>query len=96
MSHVGISPKAETTNSDIAFWGDLAYAGNYDGFRIVDVSNPSQREQLVDYPCYGPQNDVGVWDTATGGCCSCRSTPSGRTTTARGASSRCRRRGSHR
>jgi len=28
-------------NSDIAFWGDKAYVGNYDGFRIFDISGPS-------------------------------------------------------
>ena len=25
------------TSSDIAFWGDLAYVGDYGGFRIFDV-----------------------------------------------------------
>ena len=48
-------------NSDLAFWGDLAYAGHYDGFQIVDVSNPRKPKQLVDYPCPGSQHDVSVW-----------------------------------
>ena len=26
------------TSSDIAFWGDLAYVGDYGGFRIFDIS----------------------------------------------------------
>ena len=30
------------TSSDIAFWGDLAYVGDYGGFRIFDVSKPSR------------------------------------------------------
>src|SRR5262245_37055031 len=34
---VGNADKDGTTNSDLAFWGDLAYAGNYNGFRILDV-----------------------------------------------------------
>lgn len=63
MSHLGNSPKPGTTNSDIAFWGDLAYAGNYGGFRIVDVSNRRRPRQVVDYQCAGAQNDVGVWDS---------------------------------
>jgi hypothetical protein len=62
MELIGNSPKPGTTNSDLAFWGDLAYSGNYNGFRIVDVSDRSNPRQIVDYPCYGPQNDVGVWD----------------------------------
>jgi hypothetical protein len=49
------------TNSDLTFWGDRAYAGNYDGFRIFDVSDPETPEQLVDFQCYGPQSDTAVW-----------------------------------
>jgi hypothetical protein len=48
-------------NSDLAFWGDRAYAGNYDGFRIFDVSNPANPLLLEDFPCFGPQNDPIVW-----------------------------------
>jgi LVIVD repeat len=49
-------------NSDLAFWGDRAYAGNYDGFRIFDISNPSSPQLVTDFRCFGPQNDVSVWD----------------------------------
>jgi hypothetical protein len=63
MSHLSNSPKAGTTNSDLAFWGNLVYAGNYDGFRIIDVSSPTRPVVLSDFRCVGPQNDVGVWDT---------------------------------
>lgn len=63
MSHMGNSPKPGTTNSDIAFWGDLAYSGNYGGFRILDISDRRNPRQIVDYPCAGAQNDVGVWDS---------------------------------
>jgi hypothetical protein len=48
-------------NSDLAFWGDRAYAGNYDGFRIFDISDPAAPTLLSDFACHGPQNDVVVW-----------------------------------
>jgi hypothetical protein len=49
-------------NSDLAFWGNRAYPGNYDGFRIFDISNPARPPvQLVDFKCHGPQNDTVVW-----------------------------------
>ena len=49
------------TSSDIAFWGDLAYVGDYGGFRIFDISRPTP--QLVsDMRCYGPQGDPSVFD----------------------------------
>lgn len=49
-------------NSDIAFWGDYAIHGNYDGFRIVDISNP-HKPKLVSHPrCNGDQGDVFVWE----------------------------------
>jgi hypothetical protein len=60
MSLVGNSDKDQTTNSDLAFYGNLAFAGNYDGFRILDVRSPDPRV-VVDYKCRGPQNDVSVY-----------------------------------
>jgi hypothetical protein len=49
------------TSSDIAFWDDLAYVGDYGGFRIFDISKPTP--QLVsDVRCYGPQADPSVFD----------------------------------
>jgi hypothetical protein len=59
MSLVGNADKDGTTNSDLAFWGDLAYAGNYGGFRILDISSDRPRT-VVDKACNGPQNDVSV------------------------------------
>lgn len=56
------SPNATgATNSDLAFWGDRAYAGNYDGFRIFDVSDPANPAKVVDFQCPGPQSDPIVW-----------------------------------
>ncbi|MBW3579233.1 MAG: hypothetical protein KY462_16170 [Actinobacteria bacterium] len=61
MSEVFHSPSGQI-NSDLAFWGDLAFAGYYGGFRIFDISRATP--QLVsDFKCYGPQNDVSVWDS---------------------------------
>ncbi len=49
------------TSSDIAFWGDLAYVGDYGGFRIFDVSKPEPK-LVSDTRCYGPQGDPSVFD----------------------------------
>lgn len=49
------------TNSDLAFWGDRAFVGNYEGFRIFDVSTDPPT-LLSDFDCFGPQNDPSVWD----------------------------------
>ena len=56
------SPKPDTTSSDLAFWGALAFAGNYGGFRILDISSPRSPRVLVDFACPGEQNDVSVWE----------------------------------
>jgi hypothetical protein len=62
MSLVAARPNATgAVNSDLAFWGKLAYAGNYDGFRIYDISNPANPALLTDFRCFGPQNDPAVW-----------------------------------
>jgi hypothetical protein len=57
LSLIGNVDKDGTVNSDLAFNGDLVYAGNYSGFRILDASTP-QPTTLVDFACNGPQNDV--------------------------------------
>lgn len=36
-------------NSDLAFQGDYAFQGTYDGFRVLDVSNPASPTQVVNY-----------------------------------------------
>jgi LVIVD repeat len=58
---VDASQPAPHFQSDEAFWGNRAYVGNYDGFRIFDISEPDSPKVLVDYKCRGPQNDVSVW-----------------------------------
>ncbi|MFF0724002.1 LVIVD repeat-containing protein [Streptomyces sp. NPDC004134] len=48
------------TNSDIAFQGRYAFAGNYDGFVIYDIANPKSPEVVSEVLCPGSQNDVSV------------------------------------
>jgi hypothetical protein len=62
LSKLFNSPNATgAINSDLAFWGNRAYAGNYDGFRIFNIANPAAPTLLSDFRCHGPQNDVVVW-----------------------------------
>jgi hypothetical protein len=49
-------------NSDLAFWGNLAFNGNYDGFRIIDISDPANPLEIVHQRCNGNQGDLVVWD----------------------------------
>jgi hypothetical protein len=46
--------------SDIAFKGNFAFVGNYEGFMIYDISRPSQPQIVSQVLCPGPQNDVSV------------------------------------
>ncbi|MGH2662593.1 MAG: hypothetical protein ACRDH8_07245 [Actinomycetota bacterium] len=62
MTLLANRPQTAFTNSDLAFWGNRAYAGNYGGFRIFDISNPSNPTMITDFSCPGPQNDVSVWN----------------------------------
>ena len=55
-------PISTYRNSDLAFWGRYAYGGHYDGFRILDISEPESPQVIVDFPCPGSQHDVSVWD----------------------------------
>ncbi|HVL97992.1 MAG TPA: hypothetical protein VM324_01720 [Egibacteraceae bacterium] len=58
----GVPAAQRQISSDIAFWGKYAIHGNYDGFRIVDVSAPGN-PKLVSHPrCNGDQGDVYVWE----------------------------------
>lgn len=49
-------------SSDIAFQGNLAYQGNYNGFRVVDISAPGNPRLLAQPQCNGDQGDVVVWE----------------------------------
>ncbi|MGW5867768.1 LVIVD repeat-containing protein [Streptomyces sp. NPDC055239] len=47
-------------NTDLAFQGKYAFAGNYDGFRIYDISNPKKPRTVSQVLCPGSQNDISV------------------------------------
>jgi len=66
MAMIGQADKDGVVNSDLAFDGNLAYAGNYDGFRIIDISNPSNPQVLSDTKCRAVQSDLTVF-RGTGG-----------------------------
>jgi hypothetical protein len=48
-------------NSDLVFWGDLAFAGNYNGFQTFDISRPASPTLVANVACLGPRRRVG-WD----------------------------------
>lgn len=48
-------------SSDIAFWGEYAIQGNYNGFQVADVSDPEAPAVVSQVRCPGSQNDVSVW-----------------------------------
>ena len=48
-------------NSDLAFWGDYAVQGNYNGIQITDISEPEAPVVVSQLLCPGSQNDVSVW-----------------------------------
>jgi hypothetical protein len=54
-------------NSDLAFWGQRAYQGTFEGFRIVDIADPGEPVELVNYANCSPgstagnQGDIAVW-----------------------------------
>ncbi|HET9984294.1 MAG TPA: hypothetical protein VFQ38_11930 [Longimicrobiales bacterium] len=49
------------TNSDLAFSGKYAIQGNYNGYQVWDISNPSQPTLAVGYVCPASQSDVSVY-----------------------------------
>jgi hypothetical protein len=50
-----------STNSDLAFTGNYAIQGNYNGFQIWDISNPSRPTLKTAYYCPASQSDVSVY-----------------------------------
>jgi len=49
------------TNSDLAFTGNYAIQGNYNGWQIWDISNPSHPTLKTAYVCPASQSDVSVY-----------------------------------
>ncbi|MFJ6556716.1 LVIVD repeat-containing protein [Streptomyces luteogriseus] len=62
IQHLAHVPKdvLRGTNSDLAFQGRYAFAGNYDGFRIFDIGNPKAPKTIAQVLCPGSQNDISV------------------------------------
>ncbi|MEX2466592.1 MAG: hypothetical protein WD995_06755 [Gemmatimonadota bacterium] len=58
-------PPAEfigVTNSDLAFTGDYAIQGNYNGFQVWDISKPASPSLVVGFVCPASQSDVSVYE----------------------------------
>ncbi len=55
-------PFVGQTNSDLAFTGDYAIQGNYDGIQIWDISDPANPESVITYVCPASQSDVSVFE----------------------------------
>jgi hypothetical protein len=63
MSLKFFDANTQNITSDIAFWDDTAFVGNYGGLRTYNISDPDDPVRLTDFQCFGPQNDPSVWDT---------------------------------
>ncbi len=50
-----------TVSSDLAFQGKFAYQGNYNGFRVIDISSPGNPKVVAWPKCNGDQGDIVVW-----------------------------------
>ncbi|GGO75753.1 hypothetical protein GCM10012289_51530 [Nonomuraea cavernae] len=55
------APIAAGINTDLAFQGDYAYVGNYNGFSIYDIRNPKKAKPVSSVVCPGGQMDVSVY-----------------------------------
>lgn len=60
MAHLYNAPE-DAVSSDLAFWEDLVFAGNFRGFRVFDASDASSPVLLSDFACNGSQGDVSVY-----------------------------------
>ncbi len=57
----GSFAQTAATNSDISFWGNYAFVGNYNGFRVFDISGKGNPKEIANVACRGPQNDTSIW-----------------------------------
>jgi RTX calcium-binding nonapeptide repeat (4 copies)/LVIVD repeat len=71
LDALGDLPNTDTlANSDMAFWGDYAFQGHWEGWRVIDISDPLNPSVVDDYSdCNndgaglgGGQGDVIVWE----------------------------------
>ena len=56
------APFVGRTNSDLAFTGNYAIQGNYDGVQVWDISDPTAPVSVITYVCPASQSDVSVYD----------------------------------
>src|SRR5262245_21283314 len=65
MRMISTTPPSEASagaiHSDLAFSGKYAIQGNYNGFEIWDISNPTKPVLANAYTCPASQNDVSVY-----------------------------------
>ena len=50
-----------TANSDLAFSGNLAFQGHYDGFRIINIASSANPREISFTDCAGNQGDLVVY-----------------------------------
>ncbi len=66
LGHISTTQPPEqfvgVTNSDLAFMGDYAIQGNYNGVLIWDISDPAVPVLVKDYLCPASQSDVSVYE----------------------------------
>lgn len=48
-------------NSDLAFQGNYAFQGNFDGVIVWDLTDPANPEVVTEYVCPASQSDVSVY-----------------------------------
>jgi hypothetical protein len=60
LASLPMAPGA-STNSDLAFTGDFAISGNYNGFNVYDIGDPAAPTLRTSVICPGSQNDVSVY-----------------------------------
>ena len=60
MRFDGNSGQRPGVNSDLAFSGDNAFVGNYNGFQVYDISDPADPALRSSFVCPGGQGDVSV------------------------------------
>jgi hypothetical protein len=63
------TPGAGVFNSDLAFWGNTAVQGTYAGFRLINVEDPENPVEIINWTeCASPTNtqgnqgDVIIWE----------------------------------
>jgi hypothetical protein len=70
MHPLGYSPQGNTpnlpgqtftANSDLAFRGNLAFQGHYEGFRIINISSSANPREISFTDCNGNQGDLVVY-----------------------------------